>query len=131
MDFDDRVGAVVIAGQQGFELDFLGTPHEPLDGIAQVRSDVLPFPGQVEEGLRVVEKLAEPLGRLDRLRKPRTSLLDRFGFVRVAPDVGVGQASFQFVELALLGLDIKGTSAATPLSLGALRFFATTLEDQA
>jgi hypothetical protein len=81
--------------------------------------------------LSLVQQLTEELGRLYGLAEARAALLDLFGLFGITPDVGVGQPLFQFVEFPSFGLDIKETSAATPLCRRVFLLAGIILEDRA
>ena len=106
-------------------------PLELLDRGVEVVADLLPLAGQVEERLGLLEHLGEPDGGLHRFAEPGATLLDLFGLVGVAPDIGKRQALLEFIEFALGSLDIKGTSAASPPSWRACRFAGIVLAGRA
>ncbi len=114
MDLEDRVGRVVLAGEQRGQLDLFGAPGQCIDGGIQLVADLLAFAGQLEQRFRLLEEPAQLRRRIDAIGQARPRLLNPLDLVRIAPDFLARQALLEGVELPCLALGIKGTSATRP-----------------
>jgi hypothetical protein len=110
VDFEQSVGGVVLADEQGFELDFEGAFLEGFHGGRQVAGDVLPLPAELEKRLGVLEKPLQLATSLDAVSEAGAALLEGANFLGPGPDLGLGEPFLDPVELLSLRLGIKGTS---------------------
>jgi len=112
MDLDDRVGGVVIAREQGGDLERLDALTQPLDRLAQFASDLLAFAREFKEGTGLFEQVLQPFRGLDVGGQAGAFSLEIPGAVGIAPDLGLGQLVLDPAERLLLRRDIKDTSGA-------------------
>jgi hypothetical protein len=112
VDFQDRVRGVVLAGEQGGQLDRFHALREPIDRGVEIPRGLFALAGQLQKGLGVLQQGVQLSRGIDVRGQARALLLDGLGPLRVTPDVGSGQLLLEPIEGRAFALDIKGTSAA-------------------
>jgi hypothetical protein len=112
VNFKKGVRRVVLATEQGRQLDLFRLRAEILDRFKKLGPDVLSLLGQFEKGGGVVDQRAELAIPVKAALESGASLLELLGPVGLPPDLGTAQLGLELRQGGALPFRIKGTSEA-------------------
>jgi len=100
VDGQDGVAGVVLAGQHHLQLLPVEGRRQLVRGAPQVLADLLPFPGELDADLRLLELPVEGADGVDLLGEAGAALQGRLGLGGIAPQIGIGGPRLDPLELA-------------------------------
>jgi hypothetical protein len=114
MDIDDGIQAVVVTGQQKFSFDPINELPEFGNRRFQLRFDRFSLACKIDERLRIPHLVRNLAVQGESFLEPCSLLKGFAGAILIRPEAGITDQGLEFIELALAGICVKGTSGRLP-----------------
>jgi hypothetical protein len=111
MDIHDRVELIIFAGEKNLGLDLIDKRFVLVQTRRELIADIFAFLGKFDERFQIFQLSGYFFAEIESFLEAGAFAQDLAGALLVGIKVGLSDLFLNFIELVLLGLDVKETSA--------------------